>query len=304
MQMARSSEQSNLWHPKHWPTWFGLTLFWTLSNLHWREQQRVARFLGCIVYHCVPIRRRVVFTNLQLCFPEKSGKEIRHLARAHYNSLALGLFETCAGWWAPTNELPTHRLVGFDHFESALAQGRGVILLTAHFTSLELCGRLMAEAGRFGCLYRDPDNHVLAHIMRRQRERHAAIAVHFNDLKGLIRALRSGHSIWYAPDQGQRTASSEIIPFFGVPAVTNTATGKIASMTGAAVVPYFARREPDHSYTLTLLPALANFPTADPIADALRINLLIETHIRLAPEQYFWVHKRFKRRGPEYPDVY
>lgn len=302
--MSRSSEQSNLWQPRHWPTWAGLGLFWCLSRLHWREQHRIARLLGWFVFHLVPIRRRVVFANLRLCFPEKSPAEIRALARAHYDALALGLFEACAGWWTEPAELPAHRIEGFAHFESALAQGRGVILLTAHFTTLEICGRFMAEAGRFGCLYRDPDNPVVAHVMRIQRERHSTVAVHFNDLKGLIRALRGGHSIWYAPDQGQRTASSEIVPFFGVPAVTNTATGKIATMTGAAVVPYFARRECDRSYTLTLLPALENFPTDDALADSLRINRLIEEHIRLAPEQYFWVHKRFKRRGPEYPEVY
>jgi Kdo2-lipid IVA lauroyltransferase/acyltransferase len=302
--MSRSSEQTNLGHPRHWPMWTGLALFWCLSRMHWSEQHRLARVLGWFVYYFVPIRRSVVFANLRLCFPEKSETEIRTLARAHYDALALGLFEAVAGWWADPSELPPRRIAGFEHFEAALAQGRGVILLTAHFTTLEICGRLMAEAGNFGCLYRDPDNPVIAHVMRRQRERHSTIAVHFNDLKGLIRALRAGHSIWYAPDQGQRTASSEILPFFGVPAVTNTATGKIAQMTGAAVVPYFAKRENDRSYTLTLLPALENFPTADAHADALRINHLIEEHIRRAPEQYFWVHKRFKRRGPDYPEVY
>lgn len=302
--MSRSSEQTNLGHPRHWPTWFGLGLFWCISRMHWAEQLRLARVLGWLVFYCVPIRRRVVFTNLKLCFPEKSPAEIRALGRAHYDALALGLLETCTGWWTESRELPAYRIVGRQHFETALAKGKGVILLTAHFTTLELCGRMMSESGDFGCLYRDPDNPVLAHIMRGQRERHAAIAVHFNDLKGLIRALRAGHSIWYAPDQGQRTQSSAILPFFGVPAVTNTATAKIAAMTGAEVVPYFAKRETNNTYTLTILPALENFPSEDASADAIRVNRLIEENIRLAPEQYFWVHKRFKRRGPEYPELY
>ena len=302
--MSRSSEQTNLGHPRHWPMWFGLGLFWLISQMHWTEQRRLARGLGWFVFYLVPIRRRVVFTNLQLCFPEKSPAEIRTLARAHYDALALGLFEACCGWWALPHELPEHRILGFPHLDAALAKGKGVVLLTAHFTTLELCGRMMSEAGTFGCLYRDPDNPVIAHVMRQQRERHSTIAVHFNDLKGLIRALRAGHAIWYAPDQGQRTHSSEILPFFDVPAVTNTATAKIAAMTGAAVVPYFAKREADHSYTLTILPALENFPTDDVNADAIRINHLIEEHIRHAPEQYFWVHKRFKRRGEGYPEVY
>ena len=179
-----------------------------------------------------------------------------------------------------------------------------MILLTAHFTTLEICGRYMIEACAIGCLYRDPNNPVVAQIMRNRREFGMSVAVHFDDLKGFIRALRAGHVIWYAPDQARRTRLSEILPFFGVPAITNTATGKLAAMSGAPVVPFFGRREADGSYTITILPPLENFPTADPAADAVRINRLIEEQVRLAPEQYFWVHRRFKARGPGYPEVY
>lgn len=302
--MSRSSEQSRLWLPQFWPTWFGIAGFWLVNQLPWPEKRWLARGLGWLAFHVIRIRRRVVFTNLQLCFPDKSAREIHLLARAHYDSLALGLFEVCAGWWDRQEDLPPHRINGLDHLHDALALGRGVILLTAHFTTLEICGRCMNEAIRVGCLYRDPNNPVIAHLMRRNREERMAIAVHFDDLRGLVRALRAGHAIWYAPDQGKRTKASEILPFFGVPAITNTATGKIAEMTGSAVVPYFAKREADHSYTLTILPPLENFPTSDAAADAVRINHLIEEHIRDAPEQYFWVHKRFKARGPDYPEVY
>lgn len=302
--MSRASEQERLWLPQHWPMWLGLGLFRLATGLPWPVRRALARVLGGFVYHVIPIRRHVVFVNLRLCFPEKSDAEIRAIARAHYHSLALGLFETCAGWWSDARDLPRHRLTGGEHLAPAIANGKGVVLLTAHFTTLEICARLMSEKFALAVLYRDPNNPVLAAQMRRQRERHAILAVHFDDLKGLIRALRSGHAIWYAPDQGKRTRLTEILPFFGVPAITNTATGKLAEMTGAPVVPYFARREPDSSYTLTILPPLENFPTGDPSADAIRINQLIEQHVRLAPEQYLWVHKRFKARGPGYPEVY
>ena len=284
--------------------WAGLGLFWAASQLPWRFQRPLARLLGRFTYYCVPIRRSVVLTNLRLCFPEKSEAERRAIAREHYVALARGLFETCMAWWSPLSEFPPFRIVGREHLQSAQAAGRGVILLTAHFTTLEVCGRIMTDLFAIGCLYRDPNHPVVAHHMRRQRERRMSIAVHFDDLKGLIRALRAGHSIWYAPDQGKRTKQSEILPFFGIPAITNTATGKLAEMTGAPVIPYFGRREADGSYTLTILPPLADFPTPDAAADAVRINRLIEEHVRLAPDQYFWVHKRFKARGPDYPDVY
>jgi len=302
--MSRASEQPRLWLPRHWPTWAGLGLLRTLALLPWSIQRGLAHVLGWVIFYLVPIRRRIVLVNLRLCFPEKTEAEIRTIARAHYDSLALGLFETCAGWWAEAPELPRYRIVGGEHLTQAIARQKGVVLLTAHFTTLELCARMMGEQFDIAVLYRDPNNPVVAAEMRRQRERHISLCIHFDDLKGLIRALRSGRAIWYAPDQGKRTKLTEILPFFGVPAITNTATGKLAEMTGALVVPYFACRERDHSYTLTIMPPLENFPTADDAADAIRINQLIERHIRLAPEQYFWVHKRFKARGPGYPEVY
>jgi len=302
--MSRSSEKANLWLPQFWPMWFGLGCFWLLNALPWPEKRALARGLGWFAFHFVPIRRRVVFVNLKLCFPEKSAAEIHALARAHYDALALGLFEVCAGWWSKPEDLPPHRITGLENLTNAVARGRGAILLTAHFTTLEICGRIMADTVPVGCLYRDPNNAVIAHLMRRNREEGMAIAVHFDDLRGLVRALRAGYAIWYAPDQGKRTKSSEILPFFGIPAITNTATSKITEMTGSPVVPYFAKRETNGSYTLTILPALEHFPTADAAADAVRINQLIEKYVREAPEQYFWVHKRFKARGPEYPEVY
>lgn len=302
--MSRASEHWRLWLPQHWPMWIGLGVFRLLHELSWAEKRRLARWLGAFVFHVIRVRRRVVEVNLELCFPEKSAAERRALARAHFQSLALGLFETLAGWWSPREELPRCRVLGIEHLTEALARGRGALLLTAHFTTLEICGRFMTEVHPMGGLFRHPNNPVVAHLMRLQRARHMSVAVHFDDLRGLVRALRAGHAIWYAPDQGKRTKSSEILPFFGVPAITNTATSKIAEMTGAAVVPFFARRETDGSFTLKVLPALENFPSPDAAADAIRVNQLIEHHVREAPEQYFWVHKRFKARGEGFPDVY
>jgi KDO2-lipid IV(A) lauroyltransferase len=302
--MSHAGEHARLWLPQHWPMWAGLGFLWLADKLPWPEKRLLARGLGWFVFNVVRIRRHVTFTNLRLCFPEKTPGEIATLARAHYDSLALGLFELCAGWWARPADLPRHRVLGVENLSAALAKGRGALLLTAHFTTLEIGGRFMSETHQMGGLYRDPNNPVVAHLMRAQRARHMWPAVHFDDLRGLVRGLRGNAPIWYAPDQGKRTKSSEILPFFGVPAITNTATSKIAAMTDCAVVPFFAKREADHSYTLTILPALENFPTKDAAADAVRVNQLLEKHIRLAPEQYFWVHKRFKARGEGYPEVY
>ncbi len=302
--MSRASEQSNLWLPQYWPAWLCLGGFWLADKFPWAVKRCFARWLGGFIFHFVRIRRRVVETNLRLCFPEKSPAAIHDLARAHYDALALSLFEVCAGWWAPTAALPPHRIIGLEHLAQARARGQGVILLSAHFTTITISSRLICVKSPTGMLYRDPNHPVFARIMHAKRAHFMSPAVHFEDLRGLIRALRAGHAIWYAPDQSKRSKSSEILPFFGVPAITNTATGKIAAMSGAAVVPFFAKRERDHSYTLTIHPPLDDFPTADAAADAVRINRLIEENVRLCPEQYFWVHKRFKSRGAGYPEVY
>ncbi len=302
--MSRRSERSGLWLPQYWPSWLGLALFRVLTRVPWSIRRVLARGLGAFVFHVVPIRRHVVMVNLRLCFPEKSPAELRALARAHYHALALGLFETCEAWWARADRLPRFRILGRENLDAALARGKGALILTGHATTLELCSRMMSVEVPFGCLYRDPNNPVVASVMRRSRERLTSVAVHFDDLRGLLRALKQNLLIWYAPDQGKRTKMSEILPFFGVPALTNTATSRIAQMSGASVIPYFGRRLPDGTYELEILPALDNFPSGDHTADALRVNRIIEDFVRRAPEQYFWVHRRFKRRGPDLPDVY
>ena len=153
------------------------------------------------------------------------------------------------------------------------------------------------------CLYRDPNNPVIAGLFRKHRSEWAPRAIEMDDLAGLLRTLRRGEAVWYAPDQGKRTASSMLLPFFGEPAITNTATSKIAQLSKALVIPFLPRREEDGSYTLTILPPFENFPSDDPAADTQRFTTLLEDAIRLAPAQYLWVHKRFKARE-NLPDVY
>ena len=284
--------------------WAGIGLFRLLSKLPWKAQLALGSAMGKIAFLFLPGRRHVVKVNLELCFPELSDQEKRSLASKHYSAIGIGLFETCVAWWAPDSRLPKYQITGREHLEAAIAQGNGVILFTAHFTTLEICGRLLTDVFPMGGLYRDPDNPVVAREMHRQRVNKMSAAVPMNDLRGLIRALRKNHVMWYAPDQGKKGKLFEIIPFFGVPAQTNTATTRIATMSGSPVVPYFGFRLPDGSYELRILPPLESFPTDDPAADSLRTNRLIEDFVRQAPEQYFWVHRRFKRRGKGYQNVY
>jgi Kdo2-lipid IVA lauroyltransferase/acyltransferase len=292
--MSRDRSTPSFRHLRHWPALLGVVVFKLLSRLPWSLQTALGRLLGSLFFHVVRIRRHVVAVNLRLAVPEKTPREQHALSAAHYRSLGLGLFETCLAWWAPARRLPPHEIIGREHLAAAQARGKGVLMLTAHFTTLEICARMLSEVQPFGCLYREANNAVIAEQMRISRELRTVVAVPMDDLRGLLRALKAGNIIWYAPDQGKRTKLSAVLPFFGVPAMTNTATSRLAEMTGAAVVPYFGARLPDGSYRLTILPALDNFPSADAEADSIRINQLFEDYIRQAPDQYFWVHRRFK----------
>lgn len=302
--MAASHKTIQPWKPGQLLTLFGVLCFKLINQLPWRMERALAFCVGFTFYHFIPIRRRVVETNIRLAFPTLPAKEQQALARAHYHAVALGLFETCRAWWSPSHRIPPSTIEGMENLTSALQQGHGALMLTSHMTTLEICGRMLVEAGPFGCFYRDPNNVVIASVMRKNREERVSAAVHFDDLRGLVRALRAGHSMWYAPDQSKKTKLSEILPFFGEPAITNTATSRIAQMSRCPVVPFIGFRKPDGTYSIKISPALENFPSGDHTADAIRINTVMEKLIMNAPEQYLWMHKRYKARGPEYPDAY
>lgn len=305
--MSLFRERPELFHPKHWPMWACFGFLRLLTFLPWKAQRVLGALLGRFAFLFLKERRRVVRINLSLCFPKFEKDERMELAKRHYESVGIGLFETCMAWWARPAKLPEHRFVGLEILEKFRNEGRGVILFTAHFTTLEICARMFSDIMPMGGLYRDPDNPVVAWQMHRGRIDKMSPAVPLDDLRGLIRALKKGHTIWYAPDQskkGKKGAFTSVLPFFGVPARTNTAMSRIAKMSGAAVVPFFAQRLEDGSYRLEILPELEGFPSDDEDQDAARANRIIEENIRKVPEQYFWIHRRFKKRGADLPDVY
>ncbi len=252
-------------------------------------------------------RRRIAATNLALCFPELSPTQQAGLLEEHFAALGIGLFETAMAWWASDEKLRgLARVVGADYLQQALDRGKGVILLTGHFTTLELGARFVTWHQPFHALYRPHKNAFYEAVMYRERARRSRLPpLAREDLRGLLRALKKGRAIWYAPDQNHGSRNSIFVPFFGIPTCTITATARLAALSGAAVVPYFPRRLPGTAgYEVVILPALEHFPSTDLIADTQRINALLESHIRQAPEQYLWVHRRFKTRPPGSPRLY
>jgi KDO2-lipid IV(A) lauroyltransferase len=291
--------------PRYWPMWLALGVLRLLCALPVPWVIRIGEGIGGLTGRLWQRRRHVVRVNLGLCFPQLTPAELEQRVDDHFRALGAGIFEACLAWWASDRRLRRYgEVVGLEHLERAMANGTGALLLTGHFTTLELGARYIAMARDFHAMYRPLNNTLVDYFMHRWREARSGLpALPRDDLRALVRALREGRAIWYAPDQTLDFRHSVFVPFFGVPALTITATSRLAQMGRARVVPYFPERV-NGRYRITVLPALENFPGDNETADAARINRVIEDGIRRAPAQYFWVHRRFKWRPPGEKDVY
>jgi KDO2-lipid IV(A) lauroyltransferase len=296
----------HLFAPRYWPTWIGLALMRLCALLPFRALMVLGAMLGALVRR-LPVRYvRIARRNLELCFPELDGPARAALLRRHFRSLGLAPFETALSWWAPDRRIvKLTQVQGLEHLQAALARGRGAILFSAHFTALEIGARALAARLPVNIMYRPSKNRALAYVLGKARARRARRAIPRDDVRTLVAALRANESVWYAPDQAYRHKGAVMAPFFGIAAGTNSATSRLARATGAAVLPYFPERLPGaRGYRAVIYPALDEFPSGDALADATRLNALIEAQVRRVPEQYLWIHRRFKGVGTDYPDYY
>lgn len=287
--------QKQFLHPRYWPSWLGLALMRLSVYLPVRLQLGAGRVIALLMTPLMKSRNKVASRNLALCFPDLSEQQRQQLLDANFRTMGMMLIETALSWWASDASLAKRvNYEGYEHLEEALAAGKGVILLTGHFTSMELGGRLIMLRQPCYVMFRHLKNPLFNEVMMQARTFHSEGIVLRDDPRGMVRALRKNKVVWYAPDQDFGRKLSVFAKFFNVPAATVPATARIVKMSGAKVVPFVPRREDDGSYTLTLSKALDGFPTGDDVADAQRINDIIETEVRKSPEQYFWVHRRFK----------
>ena len=292
--------------PRYWGVWILLGMLRLLVLLPYRIQLAWGRALGSLLRH-LPVRYvRIAQTNIDMCLAELSPSERKQVLDRHFQSLGISALEIALAWWGDGQRIrKLAHIEGCEHVKAALAQGRGAILLTAHFTPLEIGGRILSEAFPINVLYRPAKNEVLAHLQCRLRSRNGARSIRCDDIRPMVAALRNNECVWFAPDQCYRKKGAEMVPLFGVPAATNTATSRIARMTGAAVLPYFVERLPgSRGYRIVIHPPLQNFPSDSPAADAAQFHRLIEAQVQAVPEQYLWIHRRFKGMSPDYPDYY
>jgi len=291
--------------PRYWPTWIGLGVLRLLELLPFAAQRRVGTGLGFLIRRLPLAYVRIAERNIELCLPELSRQERRVLLDQHCQSLGMGLCETATTWWSTDARVNgVANIQGREHLEAALAKGRGAILIGGHFTTIEIATRILGTVVPLNVVYRATKNALLSCTMCESFARHGKPIAH-DDIRAMVRALKKNEAVWYAPDQSYRNKGAAMVEFFGIPAATTTATSRLARISGAAVLTYFPERLPGHAgYRVVIGPAFENFPGEDVVRDVERFNELLQAQIRRIPEQYLWVHRRFKGLGPDYPNYY
>ena len=276
--MSRPRFSRSLLAPRHWPAWVGVAVIWLIAQLPYAALLWLGRRLGGLVMRVPSARRHIAETNIALCFPELDAEAQRQLVDDNLRDIGLMLVEFALGWMGSEKKIASIPIVieGLEHLEQARARGQGVLLVGGHFSHLELCARLVSQRIRISGMYRKMDSAVFEWAVLRARLDYATTMFDKDDLRGTVKYLRSGGTLWYAPDQDMRSKDSVFVPFFGVPAATITATHHLARLSGAAVIPFFHRRLPDGAgYALRLGAPLENVPSADALADTAQVNSCI-----------------------------
>jgi KDO2-lipid IV(A) lauroyltransferase len=308
--MARHSSDefvaSDYWHPKFWPMWLFFGLLRLIALLPYRALLRIGKILGKLIQILSGRRQSVVDINLEHCLPELSSEERQQIKNRCYENLGISLMEMSMCWWWPEHRLkPLVEIRGLEHVDAALSNGRGVILLSGHFTSLEIGGRLLVLDLPMQVMYRTQKNRLFDSYLYKQRSRYLENVISRKNTRQLIKGLKKQIPTWYAPDQNFRRERNVFAPFMGVQTATITASSRLAQSSNAVMLPFYPERKTDGSgYILRIEPALENFPSGDDLADATQINASIEKFVYQHPDQYLWIHQRFKSRPPGEANIY
>ena len=233
----------------------------------------------------------------------------QEMLRGNFRSVAISLSEFACAWTGNHDRMRRRmQLEGIEHLERVAASNHGVIMLTCHMSCMEMSGMLVGpyiDPKRLAGVYRPLRSPVIEWLQYRGRLRYSIGTFPKNDIRGAVRHLRGGGFLWYAPDQDFGADQSEFIPFLGIQTATLSATHKLAQMGRAEILPVFVRRDEENScYVVQIGPPLADIPSDDIIADLSQCNQVTEAWIRTAPEQYWWLHRRFKTRPEGEPAFY
>jgi Kdo2-lipid IVA lauroyltransferase/acyltransferase len=291
---------------KSFMTRVALGCIWLLHFLPLALLAPIGRGFGRLLYLIAIDRRRVALINLRLCFPQWSDAQRREVARRHFRAFGRAVLERGILWWASRRRIL--RLVRIEGLENWRAVAdRPVIWFAPHFVGLDMGGTRLAAEYRAASMFSRQKDPVLDAILYHGRTRFVmpTLVSRQEGLRPLVRVMRDGAPFYYLPDMDFGARDSVFVPFFGVPAATITGLSRIARLAGAVVVPVITRQLPSgKGYVVEFFPAWDDFPTENVEADVRRMNAFIEARVLEMPEQYHWLHKRFKTRPPGVPRVY
>lgn len=304
--MSRRRQRPAPFSPRVWGSWLLIACGWLLARLPLGLLIGLGGLLGGLAYRFAPARRHVTRVNIALCFPELDAVQQDHLVRRVFQHAGISVCELVIAWLNPRKPVAQRfTLTGAEHLRAAATQGRGVLLVGAHFSCMDFASQALAQAVDIDVMYRENRNPAWEWLQERGRRRYFAGVIERDDTRQTLRRLRDGRTIWYAADQDYGREHSVFAPFFGIPAATITATARLARFNGSPVL--FMRQHrclEKHTWEIEISPALQGYPSGNDVADATRLNAIIEAAIRRDPAQYLWLHRRFKTRPPGEPRLY
>ncbi|AHJ74316.1 Kdo(2)-lipid IV(A) acyltransferase [Kosakonia sacchari] len=298
---------ASLLHPRYWALWFGVGMLWLVVQLPYPVIYRIGCGIGRLAQRLMRRRARIAQRNLELCFPHMSETERQKMVAKNFESVGMGLMETGMAWfWSDRRMSRWMDVIDFEHVRSVQAQGRGILLIGVHFLTLEIGARMFGLNEPGIGVYRPNDNPVIDLLQTWGRMRSNKSMIDRKDLKGMIRALKAGDVVWYAPDHDYGPRASVFAPFFAVKdAASTSGTWMLARMSQACIVPFVPRRKPGgKGYELIILEPECSPPLDDAETTAAWMNKVVERCIMMAPEQYMWLHRRFKTRPEGVPSRY
>jgi Kdo2-lipid IVA lauroyltransferase/acyltransferase len=289
---------------RHLGSYAALSILWVLHWLPLPMLRALGWLIGHLLFALAKERRNVVLTNLRLCFPEKSSAKRFHLGRRHVVAFTQAFLDRSILWWAPRARLEKLITVnGLEHLDQDKTQP--TILLSAHFLGLDAGWTYLSFGRQMLGYYSNQKNPVFDAVLLagRQRFGNPLLIPRTENVRKVVKCVHDGLPLYYFPDQDYGPRDALFIPFFGVPAATISGLSRMAKLTKARVVPCITRMTPS-GYQLEIHPAWENFPSDNVELDTLRQNQFIENQALTMPEQYFWLHKRFKTRPPGEPRIY
>lgn len=291
-------------HPKFIPTWILILLMRVGVFIPFKAQVFIGKIIGNLLYPFMSRFRSIAYTNISNCFPNKKQSQVNTLVKRHFEAIGVSLFETANAYYGSDNKISKLLTISNEQlFKDALKEEGGIILLCSHFMPLMLGSRALLLNHTIANIYRPQNNKLFDRIMVKGYKKNGAVMIKSTDTRSIIKAINNSLPIWYAPDQDLGKNNSVFAPFFGIQTATASATSRLAKNNNTRVIPYsFIRTK--NGYSMSFEKPISNYPSNDPVQDATVVNKILEKQIKKSPEQYLWVHRRFKTRPNDEKNFY